>query len=46
MPPFGDQLSPAEIAAVLNHVRNSWGNKAEPIGAADVAAVERQLSRK
>ncbi len=43
MPPFGDQLSDAEIAAVLNHVRNSWGNHGEPIAAADVAAVEKQL---
>jgi cytochrome c oxidase cbb3-type subunit II len=46
MPPFGEQLSDVEIAAVLNHVRNSWGNKAAPIRAADVAAIERQLGGK
>jgi mono/diheme cytochrome c family protein len=46
MPSFGEQLSDAEIAAVLNHVRNSWGNKAAPIKPADVAAVEQQLSGK
>lgn len=46
MPPFGEQLSDAEIAAVLNHVRNSWGNKAAPIKAADVAAIQRQLAGK
>ena len=46
MPPFGEQLSDAEIAAVLNHVRNSWGNKAPPIKAADVAATSKQLAGK
>ena len=42
MPPFGGQLSPAEIAAVLNHVRNSWGNHAAPIAATEVAAIATQ----
>ncbi len=46
MPPFGEQLSDAEIAAVLNHVRNNWGNKAAPIRAADVAAIEKQMAGK
>ena len=46
MPPFGEQLSDAEIAAVLNHVRNSWGNKAAPIRPGDVAVIERQLGGK
>jgi mono/diheme cytochrome c family protein len=46
MPPFGDQLSPDQIAAVLNHVRNSWGNRAATVNAADVAAVERQVAPK
>ena len=44
MPPFGEQLSDDEIAAVLNHVRNSWGNRAAPITPADVAAIEAQLA--
>lgn len=26
MPPFGDKLSNEEIAAVAQHIRNSWGN--------------------
>ncbi len=26
MPPFGDGLSNEEIAAVAQHIRNSWGN--------------------
>ena len=37
MPTFGTQLSDAEIAAVLTHVRSHWGNKTEPISAAQVA---------
>lgn len=32
-------LDDDEIAAVLNHVRSSWGNAAEPLQSADVAAV-------
>lgn len=31
MPPFGEQLSDAEIAAVLTYVRSSWGNQAAPV---------------
>ena len=38
MPTFGAQLSDAEIAAVLTHVRSDWGNKAGAIGAQEVAA--------
>src|ERR1700730_13487512 len=38
MPTFGAQLSDAEIAAVLTHVRGQWGNKAGAVGAQDVAA--------
>lgn len=39
MTPFGDQLSDAEIAAVISYERSSWGNKAAPITAAQVKAV-------
>ena len=39
MTPFGEQLSDAEIAAVLSYERSSWGNNASPITAAQVAAV-------
>ena len=38
MPGFA-HLDDDEVAAVLGHVRTSWGNAAPPIGAADVAAV-------
>jgi mono/diheme cytochrome c family protein len=38
MPNFGAQLSDAEIAAVLTHVRSDWGNKAGAIGAQQVTA--------
>ncbi len=38
MPTFGAQLSDAEIAAVLTHVRSHWGNTAGPVGAQQVTA--------
>ncbi len=31
MPTFKDQLSDAQIAAVLSHVRSQWGNGAAPV---------------
>lgn len=37
MPAFGTQLSDAEIAAVLTHVRSHWGNKGAPVSASEVA---------
>ena len=37
MPPFGS-LSDADIAAVVSYERNSWGNAASLVQAADVAA--------
>ncbi|VUZ25064.1 Uncharacterised protein [uncultured Comamonas sp.] len=40
MPPF-PQLSDAEIAAVLTHIRSTWGNQAEAI-ATDLVATERE----
>ena len=36
MPTFGTQLSGAEIAAVLTHVRSQWGNKTGPVSTAQV----------
>jgi mono/diheme cytochrome c family protein len=36
MPPFGQTLSDAEIAAVATYVRNSWGNEAPPISQVDM----------
>jgi len=38
MPPFADQLSDEEIAAVLSHERTSWGNQAPPVKPEDVVA--------
>ncbi len=31
MPPFAQTLSDSQIADVVNYVRNSWGNRAEPV---------------
>jgi mono/diheme cytochrome c family protein len=38
MPNFSDDLSDAEISAILTFVRSSWGNKAPPVDLATVAA--------
>ena len=42
MPPWGALLSDAEIMAVVNHERASWGNHAPPVTAADVATARHQ----
>ena len=31
MPPFGQALSDADLAAVATYVRNAWGNRAPPV---------------
>jgi mono/diheme cytochrome c family protein len=41
MPPFGPQLSDADVAAVVNHERSSWGNEAPLVQPADVTAARR-----
>lgn len=41
MPAFGTILNDADIAAVVNHERTSWGNSAPLVTAADVAALRR-----
>lgn len=46
MPPFGSQLSDAEIAAVLSHVRGSWSNQAGPISAEDVARERKRFGER
>ena len=38
MPPWGTQLSNAEIADVVTHIRSSWGNSASAVTEAQVAA--------
>jgi mono/diheme cytochrome c family protein len=39
MPTWAGQLSDAEVAAVINHERTSWGNSAATITPSDVARV-------
>ena len=46
MPAFGWNLSDTEIADVLTYVRNTWGNAAQPLQAADVAKLRDRLQRK
>ncbi|WP_395699162.1 cytochrome c [Aquabacterium sp.] len=36
MPPFGQELGAADIAAVLSHIRASWGNHAAPVSELEV----------
>ena len=38
MPAFATKLDDAQVAAVANHVRGSWINRAAPVRAEDVAA--------
>jgi len=37
MPPYATTMSDADIAAVISHIRTSWGNKAGAIGEFDVS---------
>lgn len=39
MPPFSEQLSDEEVAAIINHERTNWGNDAPAVTADDVAKV-------
>ncbi len=43
MPHFQDKLSNEEIAAVLTHVRSSWGNNAPPVKPEDVEVIRTKL---
>lgn len=36
MPPFAQTLNDDEIAAVVTYIRQSWGNRAPPVAAAEV----------
>jgi mono/diheme cytochrome c family protein len=36
MPQFGWLLTDDQVAAVLTYIRNSWGNAAPSVGAAEV----------
>jgi mono/diheme cytochrome c family protein len=46
MTPFGGMLKDDEVAAVLTYVRNSFGNKAEPITPEQVKAVREATQEK
>ena len=37
MPPFAPVLQDADVAELLSFVRSSWGNRAAPVSALDVA---------
>jgi len=43
MPQFHDKLGDDEIAAVVNHVRSSWGNSADPIDESVVADIRKEI---
>jgi mono/diheme cytochrome c family protein len=45
MPSYGWKLTDAQVAAVATYVRNSWGNSAPPVSAADVAKLRRKVAR-
>jgi mono/diheme cytochrome c family protein len=44
MMPWKDAMSDADVAAVLTYERNSWGNKASPITAEQVAAIRKETA--
>lgn len=46
MPPFKDQLSDEDIASVTTYIRNSFGNKSEPIAPELVAKVREETKDK
>ncbi len=39
MPSLGYRLDDAQVAAVVTYIRNSWGNAAKPVEAADVRSL-------
>lgn len=45
MPPYVLDLSDAQIAAVLTHVRRQWGNQAPPVSELDVGRVRNSTGR-
>ena len=42
MPGYADQLSDQQVADVTNYIRNSWGNAAPPVTAAQVKKARRR----
>ncbi len=45
MPGFADQLTDAEVAAIMNYERNSWGNEAPEVKEEDVKEVRSSLTK-
>lgn len=45
MPPFAQTLSNADIAAVVNYIRQSWGNQASAVHADEVATMRAKTLR-
>lgn len=45
MPPFGDQLSDEDIAAIINHERSSWGNSAKSVTAEEVTKIRAMVEQ-
>lgn len=43
MPAFDWKMNDAQIAEILNHVRNSWGNGAQPVTSEQVRELRKQL---
>ena len=43
---FRDSMDDQQIADVLTYVRNSWGNKASAVAAADVASIRKEIAAK
>jgi mono/diheme cytochrome c family protein len=44
MPSYAWKLNDDQIAAVLTYVRNSWGNRASPVSAHDVAGLRKHFT--
>jgi len=45
MPPFGEQLSDDELAAVATYIRSQWSNSADAVNAGQVAAERTAVAR-
>jgi mono/diheme cytochrome c family protein len=43
MPSFAWKLSDQEIADVSTYIRNSWGNRADPVSTAQVSKMRKAL---
>lgn len=46
MPPFKDQLTAEEIAAVASYVRGAWSNRADPVPAELVEKVKKETGER